>query len=142
MKRALVSVLSAVATMWAAAAPETKLPNRRADLLRGEKLFQVHCALCHGPKGEGGRGPMLARAKLSRAPDNATLLKVIEDGIRGTEMPGTGAMSAHEMRQTAAYVRSLGKASSGKASLNPVPGNPALGAQIYRGKGNCGVCHS
>src|SRR5438552_11958604 len=140
MKRALVSVLSAVATMWAAVGPETKLPNRRVDLLRGEKLFQVHCALCHGPKGEGGRGPMLTRAKLSRAPDNATLLKVIEDGIRGTEMPGTSVMSPREMRQTAAYVRSLGKASPGKE--NPVPGNPALGAEVYRGKGNCGVCHS
>ena len=126
--------------MWAAMGPETKLPNRQVDLLRGEKLFQVHCALCHGPKGEGGRGPMLTRAKLSRAPDNATLLKVIEDGIRGTEMPGTSVMSPREMRQTAAYVRSLGKASPGKE--NPVPGKPALGAEVYRGKGNCGVCHS
>ena len=126
--------------MFAAVGPETKLPNRRADLLRGEKLFQVHCALCHGPNGEGGRGPMLTRAKLSRAPDNATLLKVIEEGIRGTEMPGTNVMSPREMRQTAAYVRSLGKASPGKE--NPVPGTPALGAELYRGKGNCGVCHS
>src|SRR5438105_12105928 len=109
MKRALVSVLSAVATMFAAVGPETKLPNRRADLLRGEKLFQVHCALCHGPKGEGGRGPMLTRAKLRRAPDDAALLRILEDGIRGTEMPGAGAMSDREIRQTAAYVRSLGK---------------------------------
>ena len=75
--------------------------------------------------------------KLPRAPDDAALLKVIEDGIRGTEMPGAGAMSDREMRQTAAYVRSLGK-----LPMKPVPGDPAHGAEIYRGKGNCASCHS
>jgi putative heme-binding domain-containing protein len=34
-------------------------------------------------------------------------------------------------------VRSLGK-----VSLKPVPGNPARGAEIYRGKGGCAACHS
>src|SRR5262252_4432127 len=70
-----------------------RLPHTRADLARGEKLFQVHCARCHGPKGEGGQGPLLTRAKLTHAPDDASLLKVIEEGIRGTEMPGASAMS-------------------------------------------------
>jgi putative heme-binding domain-containing protein len=116
---------------------KVKLPNSRADLLRGEKLFEVHCALCHGPKGEGARGPMLTRAKLPRAPDDAALLKILEDGIRGTEMPAAGAMSDREMRQTAAYVRSLGK-----VALKPVPGDAARGGEIYHGKGNCASCHS
>src|SRR5437899_10180934 len=124
MKRALLCLVSAaVAAMAAGTEPKVKLPNSRADLANGEKLFQHHCALCHGPKGEGGRGPVLTRAKLSRAPDDATLLKVIENGIRGTEMPGADSMSEREMRQTAAYVRSLGK-----IPLKPVPGNPAHGA--------------
>src|SRR5438477_10517683 len=123
----------------AAAGPDNKvkLPSSRADLATGEKLFQNHCALCHGPKGEGGRGPMLSRAKLSRAPDDAALVKVIEQGIRGTEMPGADSMTEREMRQTAAYVRSLGK-----VSLKPPPGSPAHGAEIYRGKGACAGCHS
>src|ERR1700730_227792 len=137
MKRALLYLVCAVTSMAAVTEVKVKLPNSRADLASGEKLFSVHCALCHGPKGEGGRGPMLAQPKLSHAPDDAALLKVIEEGIRGTEMPGAGAMSDHEMRQTAAYVRSLGK-----VSQKPVPGNPAHGAEIYRGKGNCATCHS
>ena len=116
---------------------KVKLPTSRADLAAGEKLFTVHCALCHGPKGEGGRGPMLAQAKLAHAPDDTALLKVIEEGIRGTEMPGAGALSDHEMRQTAAYVRSLGR-----VPIKPVPGDPARGAEIFRGKGNCTGCHS
>jgi putative heme-binding domain-containing protein len=116
---------------------KVKLPTSRADLLAGKRLFGVQCALCHGQNGEGARGPSLTRAKLPRAPDDAALLKVLEDGIRGTEMPGAGAMSDREMRQTAAYVRSLGR-----VALKPVPGDAAHGAEIYRGKGNCVSCHS
>ncbi len=132
-----MAVLSGMAAMAAGAETKVKLPSSHADLLRGEKLFQVHCARCHGAKGEGSRGPSLARPKLPRAPDDAALLKVIDDGIRGTEMPGAGAMSDHEKRQAAAYVRSLGKIPS-----KPVPGDPAHGAEIYRGKGNGASCHS
>jgi cytochrome c oxidase cbb3-type subunit III len=137
MKLALAWIVSSVAVLAAGTETKVKLPNSRADLLRGEKLFQVHCALCHGPKGEGGRGPMLTRARLTRAPDDAALLRILEDGIRGTEMPGAGAMSDREMRQTAAYVRSLGK-----VAFKPVPGDAARGVEIYRGKGNCESCHS
>jgi putative heme-binding domain-containing protein len=137
MKRALLYVLSAVTAVAAGTETKVKLPTSRTDLETGQKLFQNNCALCHGPKGEGGRGPMLTRAKLSRAPNDAELVKVISDGIRGTEMPGADVMSDREVRQTAAYVRSLGK-----TPLKPVPGNPALGAEIYRGKGGCANCHS
>jgi putative heme-binding domain-containing protein len=136
MKYSFLFALTTIAAL-AATEPKVKLPTSRADLANGEKLFQNHCALCHGPKGEGGRGPMLTRSKLSRAPDDATLVKVIEDGIRGTEMPGAGSMMDREIRQTAAYVRSLGK-----VPQKPVPGNPAKGAEIYSGKGNCVACHS
>jgi putative heme-binding domain-containing protein len=80
---------------------------------------------------------MLTRAKLSRAPDDGALLRILEDGIRGTEMPGSGALSERELRQTAAYVRSLGK-----VALKPVPGDATRGAEVYRGKGNCTGCHS
>lgn len=137
MRRVLLCLVSAIVASAAVKETRVKLPTSRADLANGEKLFQNHCALCHGLKGDGGRGPMLTQAKLSRAPDDAALLKVIEDGIRGTEMPGADSMSDHEMRQTAAYVRSLGR-----VPLKPVPGNPTRGAEIYRGKGNCATCHS
>src|ERR1022692_759197 len=137
MKLLLSLLVPGLAALAAGTEAKVKLPNSRADLLSGEKLFQVHCALCHGPKGVGGRGPLLSRAKLLRAPDDAALVKVLEDGIRGTEMPGAGAMSDREIRQTAAYVRSLGK-----VSIKPVPGDTAHGAEVYRGKGNCAGCHS
>ncbi len=134
----LLIALTPLAPLHAAGTEtKVKLPSTRADLVRGEKLFQFHCALCHGPNGVGGRGPMLTRAKLPRAPDDAALLKILEEGIRGTEMPGADSMSDREMRQTAAYVRSLGK-----LPRQPVPGDAARGVEIYRGKGNCAGCHS
>ena len=129
-------LLWAGAAAWAAGT-EVKLPKSSADVQRGQKLFSVHCALCHGTKGEGGRGPSLARPKLTHAPNDAALVKVIEDGIRGTEMPGAGAMSEREMRLTAAYVRSLGK-----VAQKPVPGDVSQGSSIFTGKGNCTGCHS
>jgi cytochrome c oxidase cbb3-type subunit 3 len=137
MKPAMLFSWFAIAAIGADTGTKVKLPNSRGDLVHGEKLFQVHCARCHGPKGEGSRGPTLIRARLLHAPDDAALLAVIDEGIRGTEMPGAEAMSRHEILQTAAFVRSLGK-----VPQQPVPGDPARGAEVYRTKGNCGACHS
>jgi len=72
-------------------------------------------------------------------PDDDALIQILTDGIRGTEMQGVGAMSDREVRQTAAYVRSLGK---GKTPVKPVPGDATRGSGIYAGKGNCAACHS
>ena len=133
MKVALLLLVPFVASP----AATVTLPNTRADLEQGGKLYQVHCARCHGPKGEGSRGPVLAKPKLTRAPDDAALLKVLDEGIRGTEMPGADALSDREKRQTAAYVRSMGR-----VVVKPVPGDAAHGAAIYNGKVNCTGCHS
>ncbi len=120
----------------ALAAAVVKLPSSRADLAAGKKLYENQCALCHGQTGEGGRGPVLATPRLARAADDAALVRVIEGGIGGTEMPGAGPMTEREIRQTAAYVRTLGR-----VALKPVPGNAARGGEIYRGKGGCAGCH-
>ena len=131
-----VFILLACGVAYAAeSTPKVKLPGGKSDLARGEKLFQGHCALCHGTNGEGGRGPVLAQPKLKRAPDDAALVKVIEDGIQGTEMPGAWQMNPKEVRQTAAYVRTLGR-----VAAKPVPGDAARGAQLYQ-TGGCAACH-
>src|SRR5438067_13877645 len=106
MRPPLLAFVCAIATLAAGTPSKVKLPTARADLATGEKLFKAQCGRCHGANGEGSRGPSLKHAKLMRAPDDAALLKVIHDGIRGTEMPGVGAMSDREVLQTAAYVRS------------------------------------
>jgi cytochrome c oxidase cbb3-type subunit 3 len=103
---------------------------------RGESLFRLHCAPCHGPDGAGGRGPTLAVLKLPRAPDDEALSSVIALGIPGTQMPGT-RMTTDENRQLVAYVRSLGRLRAAQ-----IPGDRANGERLFWSKGNCGQCHT
>jgi len=101
----------------------------------GEQLFTIHCAVCHGQKGEGGKGPTLAVPRLVRAPTFKSLIEVMRDGIPGTEMPDSGLEEA-KIRQIAVYVRQLGRQPGG-----PVTGDPRAGEQLYWGKGRCSACH-
>jgi putative heme-binding domain-containing protein len=102
----------------------------------GERQFRIACSPCHGARGEGGRGPSLAVAKLPRAPDDATLSAIITTGIPGTQMPGT-RMTADERQQLVSYVRDLGR-----VRMPAVDGDRTAGGQIFWNKGNCGHCHT
>jgi putative heme-binding domain-containing protein len=101
----------------------------------GRHLFEAHCASCHGPRGEGGRGPTLALPTLSRAKDDAALQRIISNGIPGTEMPG-GRLEGKDVHLVAAFVKSLGT-----MPVEQVPGDPNRGAQLYAAKGQCAKCH-
>ena len=102
----------------------------------GEGLYRVHCAGCHGPKGEGGRGTTLAKVKLARVSDEGSLIALIQQGIPGTEM-AAARLTAAEIKQVAAWVRKLGQASAPAALVGASPGE-----QLYFGKGNCVQCHA
>jgi cytochrome c oxidase cbb3-type subunit III len=104
----------------------------------GEAIFTGQCAICHGQRGEGGRGPALARSKLRHAPDDAALQRIIRRGIPGTGMPGTWLNEA-ELAGVAAHVRSLGRTGAAPASL---AGNATSGEAVFRGKGRCAACHT
>jgi cytochrome c oxidase cbb3-type subunit III len=121
--------------------PEYVIPKQNPntspeDLANGQKLFMGQCARCHGPKGEGGRGAVLAQPKLRHAPDDEALFLVIRDGIKGTEMPAGYAVDTLETWQLAAYVRSLGR-----IKHDMVTGDAARGREIYRAKARCSQCH-
>jgi len=121
--------------------PEYVIPKENphatpADLKQGQQLFMGQCARCHGPKGEGGRGAVLAQPKLRHAPDDQALFLVIRDGIKGTEMPAGYAVDTLETWQLAAYIRSLGR-----MAPESVPGDAKRGQELYRSKGRCSQCH-
>ncbi|NOT60471.1 MAG: c-type cytochrome [Acidobacteria bacterium] len=107
-----------------------------AESALGERLYLTQCAMCHGPQGEGGRGPVLAKPKLLHAPDDEALRAVIRFGIAGTGMPGTRLIET-ENRELAAYVRKLGR-----VAPTVLAGDAQRGAQLYLGKGACVVCHT
>jgi cytochrome c oxidase cbb3-type subunit 3 len=105
------------------------------DLDKGRQLFETHCAICHGPRGEGGKGPTLAQPTLPRASDNNSLLGIISGGIPNTEMP-QARMEWPDIQLVARFVRSLGS-----QPREATPGDAAIGAQIYAKKGGCAQCH-
>src|SRR4051812_32479402 len=104
------------------------------DLDAGRRVFESQCAVCHGLKGGGGRGPSLNRPKLNKAPDDAALRTLITTGSE-PEMPGAWQLSPREVVSVAAFVHSLG-------ALAPetLPGDPARGARLYTEQG-CAACH-
>ncbi len=102
---------------------------------RGERLFEAHCALCHGIGGTGGTGPDLRQQPFTRARTDTELIRVILHGISGTDMPASWALDRSDARQIAAYVRTLGR-----ASREPVPGDAARGKAIYEAA-DCSHCH-
>lgn len=116
--------------------PKQNPYQSESDGARGKRLFGGQCAPCHGPAGEGGKGPALARPTLPRAPDDPTLFRVLRDGIPGTQMPGAWAMIDHELWQVVAYVRTLGR-----QPAQPVSGDAARGAALYSAK-KCAQCHT
>lgn len=107
-----------------------------ADIEQGRRLYMGRCAGCHGPTGDGGKGANLAVPKLPRASEDRALYRIIRFGIPDTEMPGS-LMDTHELWQTAAFVRTLGKVSS-----IAVIGNAAAGEKVFKTKGNCLGCHT
>ncbi len=139
--RLMCLTLFVALTAMAQVDPEYVIPKKNpfataADLKNGQQLFMGQCARCHGSKGEGGRGAVLAQPRLRHAPDDESLFMVIRDGIKGTEMPGGYALDTRETWQLAAYVRSLGR-----MAPETIAGDPKHGEEVYRTKGRCAQCH-
>jgi putative heme-binding domain-containing protein len=134
----LIVACLAVASLALAgfAAARAAGPAAATSTDRGHRLFDIHCARCHGIGGGGGEGPALTRPVLRQAPDDATLVLVIQEGIPRTAMTGSFSLSNAEAADVAAYVRSLGQV----AEAAPVAGDAARGRVLYDEQA-CGACH-
>jgi putative heme-binding domain-containing protein len=135
MKAALVVAALLPAAVPAAIADSNQPPSRPDEITAGQRVFALHCTLCHGVDGRGGRGSNLARPKLRRASDDKALAELIASGIPGTEMPAVWQLSDPEVARVVAYVRSLGQ-----LPAESLPGDPSSGRTIYASRG-CAACH-
>jgi putative heme-binding domain-containing protein len=117
-------------------APDANPHTTPDDIARGQHIYNGSCQGCHGPAGDGGRGPRLAVPRLPRARTDAALFRIIRFGLPGTEMPGGWSMTDRETWQVVAFVRTLGRVES-----EPLPGDAARGEALFWSKGNCGNCH-
>ena len=108
--------------------------QQTAPAAAGATLFQRSCASCHNVE---GRAPSLATGVFTHGSEDAQIAQTIRAGVPGTQMPPFQALSADEIRQLVAYIRSLSSGSAIPApnriadparypTPDPTP-NPALG---------------
>ncbi len=103
----------------------------------GRQLFSERCSVCHGIDGHGAeRGPNLANNRRVRSRSLDELRAVIHNGIPAAGMPAFDFPPA-ELAAVTSFVRSL----SAPASEANAPGDRAVGAQFFFGKGGCSNCH-
>lgn len=103
----------------------------------GETLYKLHCAGCHGARGEGARGVAINLIRLPRASNEEALHRIVRFGIPGTEMPGmNGLIAEDDIRKITAFVRTLQKAERPQSA-----GDVRRGELLYA-KYECAKCHT
>lgn len=114
-------------------------PDTGKGAAAGQHVFTSQCASCHGLDGRGGeRGPNIAGSAKVQHLTPSQLAGIVSDGIPGTGMPAFRSLGAEQVRLVVRYLRTL----QGAQEARSLPGNPALGKQIFFGKGECSTCHS
>jgi mono/diheme cytochrome c family protein len=97
-------------------------PSLRADAAKaqattyvhlGRGLFSTNCAECHGERGTGGgEAPTLNAKQFLSSTTDAQIDALVSGGVSGTDMSAWGldyggTLTAEQVRQIVAYVRSL-----------------------------------
>src|SRR5262245_30412969 len=114
-------VLGCLAVVSAAGAYGTsnRLLAQRADTTRnplgasaaaiadGQRVYDQTCQACHGPAGQGDRGPALHAGALPRTREDGDLFHTIREGVAGSQMPPFKNLSDTQVWQLVSYIRSL-----------------------------------
>ncbi len=160
--------LTGVAT---SAHAEEKTAPFAASALRGHAVYQKACAACHGETGNGqGQGAAaiphpkprdfttglykFRSTELGELPTDADLLKVVDRGIPGTQMPAfRNVLTAQEQADVVAYIKKFSpdfaeaEADGYEAEVVEIPEAPAATAEfVAEGKHvymalDCYTCH-
>jgi mono/diheme cytochrome c family protein len=140
--RRLPAALAISLTCTACSGPDSDLPGayRRVEvpeprlraseaIARGEILYETHCVLCHGERGDGrgrrsagfARAPTrLADPAWRRRTTPRQAFYVIREGRRGTPMPSWSWLGENETWDVVAYVLSLAETTSRGEEPSPV----------------------
>ena len=106
---------------------KSPIPVTEENLLAGEKLYAIYCAVCHGNTGDG-QGILAQREKFLGIPSYADPGRTItEGGIYHVQMYGLNAMGSHasqtnelERWQITQHVLNLKAALKGEPALTGV----------------------
>lgn len=134
-----VTLATSVAVSIVAMGQALKLPHdASASTGNGKQLLVTNCAACHGIDGKGSeRAPNIADSPHIRQLSDLQMQRIIHNGVPGTGMPAFHLLSAAQVRDLIAYLRSVGTTgNNGK-----LPGDASRGEQVFDGKGGCSSCH-
>jgi mono/diheme cytochrome c family protein len=102
-----------------ARAKTNPLDNDPEAIVAGGKLFQEHCAECHGMKAEGSkRGPSLLREPVRQATPGS-LFWILSNGVIRHGMPDWSKLPAAERWQIVSFIKSLHGEVQRQAAANP-----------------------
>ena len=149
-----------------AAATATAAAPFEPSAHRGQLVYQKACAACHGETGKGdgqGAKPLDPKPRdftsglykfrstgLGDMPTDADLMRVIENGVPTTQMPGfKNVLTAQERADVAAYIKLFAAEDFGYADFEviDIPEAPATTAEfVAEGKNvfmalDCWTCH-
>ncbi|MGE5849553.1 MAG: c-type cytochrome [Candidatus Methylomirabilota bacterium] len=132
---------------------------------RGREVYEVQCAICHGPDGAGNgmaahmfriqprdfrRGLFKFRSTPSGSlPTDEDLLQTVTQGLRWTGMVGRTDLPEDDRKAVVMYLKTFSARFSAERPATPVAVPPpaarsqdlvAKGGQLYR-DAECGKCH-
>jgi cytochrome c oxidase cbb3-type subunit III len=125
-------------------------PTRPRDVVDFASLYSQNCAACHGEGGENGPATDLANPEYEALVDDATLRKIIANGMQGTLMPAFARSAGGTLtdKQVDVLVNGMRKKwqkpnAFGGATppqyAQAKPGDAQRGEQAY--KAHCAICH-
>ncbi len=121
--RVLIFAFASAAGVLARQADTTKNPlgNNAAAIAAGRAAYDQTCVSCHGPAGQGDRGPALNTGRFTRGSEDGDLFHSIRAGISGTQMPPFARLSDEQVWQLVSYIRSLNTATTTVPRPTPPP---------------------
>ncbi|MBI3400619.1 MAG: PQQ-dependent dehydrogenase, methanol/ethanol family [Acidobacteria bacterium] len=88
------------------------LANDAGAAAAGRALYDQTCQSCHGPAGQGDRGPALNTNRFVHGSADAELFHAIRAGFAGTQMPPFEGLTDEQTWQLVSYIRSLNRAAT------------------------------
>lgn len=116
-----------------------------ALIAKGQQIFGVNCAFCHGSDARGGEGgPNLIRSQIVMDDQNGELVaQVVQNGRPDRGMPKFD-LTNDDVSAIAAFIHSFRVAAGPDlvASSSIVIGDAKAGQAFFNGDGKCSTCHS
>ena len=111
----------------------------------GQRVYDQACQACHGPAGQGDRGPALNTPIFAHGSEDADLFRTIRTGVPGTAMPPFALLTDEEVGQLVSYIHGLQgtvpAASGAGAAQASAGGDTVAGEDLFFGRAGCASCH-